>query len=112
MPKILKRGPAEDDLGTVTVIDRNEATNTLTRWKFDVTDKSRERIRRYRTQRVYERGGDREEIDNGGVCAGETLKLRNAMKIIHGRRASAAPDTVPRNIAEALRDEGATEVLA
>lgn len=112
MPRIVKRGPAEDDLGAVTVIEQNEATDTVTRWKFEVTAKTRQNIRRRKSRRAQKYGGGAEIIDNAGICAGETLILRSSLKIVSGRHVADGPQDVPEHVTQALRSEGATQVRA
>lgn len=112
MPHIVKRGPADDDLGEVTVIETNEAAETVNRYKFTVTAKNRSNFRRVKDDRAQKYGGGAEETDNGGICAGETLVLQTHFAIVHGRQAQVGPDEVPETVAEALRDAGAEEVRA
>lgn len=109
MPHIVKRGPADDDLGQVTVID--EQPGTVHRFKFEVTAKNRANFRRTKGDRA-DYGAGATESDQGGICAGETLVLTTHMSIVEGRQAQVAADVVPKHVVDELHAAGADEVRA
>lgn len=112
MPSITKNAGTDGDLGSVTVATQNAATNTVTRYKFEIVNKHRERVRKTKSHRAQKYGGGAENPDVGGLCEGEDLQLQHSLKVVSGRHVGDGPDAVPRSVAQALFDAGARKVVA
>lgn len=114
MPRVLKNaaGADPDAEPVVTVIEKNPATETVTRYRFTVVEKNRSRFRRRKDVATKEYGGGAHVPDDGGLCAGEVLRLDSAFKVVSGHHASGAAHAVPDRIEQALVERGADEVTA